>query len=180
MANGNIGYSFNPSGAPQDIQTQQGSPGGGLSPQQAVKILSLRVPDHQSQGAIAPMPLLQSKGSAAPGAGGLDTLIAALMKAFQGQATAPVQRGGDNYSDQNPYGGWAGQERGLNNRPPAVTFEDKQRPDPPPPLEAPNPRITPGGDGPIGVPIHDPPTSLFDEPQQGGGLQWLTGYSGFD
>lgn len=84
MANGNIGVSamdaLQPGARPQGT-----GQGGGMSPQQAVKILSLRVPERASQGSIAPLPLLTSKGGAQAGAQGLDTMVAALMRAFSRQ-----------------------------------------------------------------------------------------------
>ena len=107
----------------------------GASPQQAVKMLSLRVPERASQGAIAPLPLLTSKGSQVAGASGLDSMIAALMQAFrqqpvgqpgQGPPTGPtgsyagdtrgyavptLPSGSDNTST------WPGRERDLGNRP---------------------------------------------------------------
>lgn len=101
MANGDIGYSWQP-GATTPGGTGAGGPSGvkGASPQQAVKILSLRVPERPSATQIAPQALLTSKGSAAAGAQGLDTLVAALMQAFQPPVTsgapqvpgAPVSR----------------------------------------------------------------------------------------
>lgn len=88
-----IGYSFNPSQSP-DLRTgDRGQEGArGMGPQQAVKIWSLRVPERASQGALAPLPLLTSKGSGAPGAGGLDSIVAALMQAFRPTPTQGVQR----------------------------------------------------------------------------------------
>lgn len=88
MPNGNIGVSAMDALQPGGGGTS-GAPSGvrGASPQQAVKIYSLRVPERVSQGAIAPVPLLTSKGSAAPGAQGLDSMVAALMQAFKSQGS---------------------------------------------------------------------------------------------
>jgi hypothetical protein len=148
MANG-IGYSFQPGG--QDIQTDAtGSASGrGLSPQEAVKILSLRIPERPSPTAIAPMPLLTSQGGA--GVPGLDSLVAALMQSFQGTgADAPGESGsgGAQYDEgtgftEMPTPSWA------PTLPPKFTFDT-------PPVElSPLPE-------PEGVPGQEPP-SLFDE-----------------
>ena len=144
-----IGYSFNPSQAP-DLRMDQGSGGGrGLSPQQAVKILSLRVPERASQGAIAPLPLLQSKGSGAAGAQGLDTFVAALMRAFAPQTATPgvpVLGGGPD-----TFGAGLGRERDLNRPPMGEPTYGAQPPpfsggQPPSPWggSPPPPRVTPG------------------------------------
>ena len=65
----------------------------GSSPQEAVKILSLRVPKTLPSNAPVSRALLTSPGSAAPGAGGLDSLVQALMRAFKPQTPtgAPEQ-----------------------------------------------------------------------------------------
>lgn len=82
-----IGYRFQP--GIQDTQLNGDDGAGrasGLSPQQAVEIRSLRIPDRPSPTAIAPLALLNSPGGGAAGAQGLDSLIAALMQVFQPQA----------------------------------------------------------------------------------------------
>ncbi len=99
-----------------------GGPNGtaprGMSPQEAVRLFSLRVPERQSQGAIAPVPLMTSKGSGAAGASGLDSMVAALMRAFggggpgapapaqapvlSGSVTAPMLGGGGQVGDGGP------------------------------------------------------------------------------
>lgn len=89
-----IGFSFNPT---QDIDMQGGTNGNGrgpsrLSPQQAVRILSLRVPESLPQNAPVARSLLTAPGSRAPGAGGLQSMVAQLMQAFQPQSgPSPVQ-----------------------------------------------------------------------------------------
>lgn len=89
-----LGFSFQPG---QD-QPQGGGPldqrlGGGPSatPQDAVKILSLRVPRTLPSNAPVNRALLAgpggiAQGGAAPGAGGLNSLIAALTQLFQGSS----------------------------------------------------------------------------------------------
>lgn len=73
-----IGLSFSPSGSGQDAQQAQPQ-SGDLSPvQQAIKILSLRVPRNVGAGGITPNALLTS-----PGAGGMD-IVALLRQLMQG------------------------------------------------------------------------------------------------
>jgi hypothetical protein len=98
-----IGYSFAPGATSRPNQAGGGSGNGyGISPQEAVRILSLRVPDRPSPTAIAPLPLLQSPGGAAAGASGLQSMIAALMQAFR--PTPPIPRTpGDRV--ELPFGG---------------------------------------------------------------------------
>ena len=78
-----IGYAFDPS-AGQQGRAGSDATGGGfsrMSPQQAVKLLSLRIPE-RSPGmgrGIAPQMLLQSPGSAATGAGGADPMQAVIQ-----------------------------------------------------------------------------------------------------
>lgn len=100
MANGNIGWSAMDALKPQASPAGPGSPGrvSGMGPQQAVRIFNLRVPERVSPTAIAPQVLLQSKGSGAPGAGGLDSMVAALMRMVrpqtQGTGVQPALPGG--------------------------------------------------------------------------------------
>ncbi len=83
-----LGYSFDP-GAGQQGQLGQDGEGGGfsrMSPQQAVKLLSLRIPERPSGHGIAPQALLQSQGGMAagapPGPGSMNSIISGLMKMF--------------------------------------------------------------------------------------------------
>jgi hypothetical protein len=83
MANG-LGVSYQPgsvNGAGPD-----GAPSGArrLSPQESVKILSLRVPERANPTAPINRSLLTSPGSAAPGASALNSLVAQLQQAFRG------------------------------------------------------------------------------------------------
>lgn len=101
MPTDGIGFSFQPGAT--DIGMGGGRRGGGggprgASPQEAVRILSLRVPERPSPTAIAPLPLLQSKGSAAAGAQGLDSLVAALMQGFR----PPMQSNAPFLPNQTP------------------------------------------------------------------------------
>lgn len=79
----NIGFSFAP-GADQQTR-DQAMPGGGAprgtSPQQAVKILSLRVPKQLPSNAPVSRELLNGPGGA--GAPGLTSMIQQLMQAFR-------------------------------------------------------------------------------------------------
>lgn len=82
-----LGYSFAP-GADANGMTQQGQPQRrGLSPQSAVKLLQLRVPERPAASAIAPQTLLQSPGSA--GVGG--DALGAIIKALAGREVSPPQ-----------------------------------------------------------------------------------------
>lgn len=77
-----IGLSFAPG---QRANPQQGPDQGNLSPvQQAIKILSLRVPQNAGAGGITPNALLTGPGAAGLGAagGGFD-LMALLRQLFQ-------------------------------------------------------------------------------------------------
>lgn len=112
MPLGNIGYSRDIPLA-GDAGSAKGPSGAssaprGASPQEAVKLLSLRVPERPSQGALAPVSLLTSRGSQAPGASGLDSLIAALMQAFQTPSSVPALPSGTGNTS-----GWMNNERNL-------------------------------------------------------------------
>lgn len=73
-----IGFSFQP--GRQDTPLQRGTDGPGSTvPQQAIRTLSLRVPQTQSVPGLAPLPLLNASGG---GGGDLDMLLNALLKAF--------------------------------------------------------------------------------------------------
>lgn len=75
-----IGYSYQP--GRQDTPLQRGETSGGrntTAPQQAIRTLSLRVPQTQSVPGIAPLPLLNAAGG---GGSDLDMLLNALLKAF--------------------------------------------------------------------------------------------------
>lgn len=139
---------------------QAGARPGGVSPQEAVKILSLRVPERPSPTSIAPLPLLMSPGGAAPGAMGLDQMIQGLMAAFRPQSPS-----GAPQIPQLPNRPGGGLGRGP--QPQLPTF----RPSPDPSFTAeqrfptsnnyPTPNIVfqPGGPGPVerpGQPINNP------------------------
>lgn len=153
-----IGYSWqvgadNPEGGPNG---QGGSGGRGISPQQAVKILSLRIPERPSPRGIAPQPLLTSKGSAAAGAQGLDLVVAALMQMFKPQTAsgapqvpgAPVSRvpgpDGRPRPDVTPVPPTLDQPLPPVMQPPGLPAPGLQQP----PSTIPPPRITPG-DAPL-------------------------------
>lgn len=75
----NIGYRFQP-GADMTGRPQQGQARPqGLSPQQAVRLLQLRVPERPAgAGAVAPQGLLQAQG------GGGMSALAAIIRALMG------------------------------------------------------------------------------------------------
>jgi hypothetical protein len=104
-----------------DTQLQPGAGGGrshGVAPQEAIRTLSLRVPQTQSVPGISPLPLLNAGGG---GGTDLDMLLAALMKAFSQGGGGARQLGGGP--------GSGGFQAGPMGGPAAP------------------PRITPGGDG---------------------------------
>jgi len=145
-----IGYGRDiPLAGEQSGATPQGGTNvGGMSPQEAVKILSLRVPERPSASAIAPLPLLQSQGGMAPGAGGLDSMIAALMQAFPQLGRGPAPQtptfGGPGTPSQRP---------GARESKPAGRVEV---PPMQPPAAPPPPRVTPGeGAAPAPPPLFD-------------------------
>jgi hypothetical protein len=82
-----IGYSFAP-GADQQLPGGQNGQGRqGMSPQDAVKLLSLRIPERPAPSGIAPQALLQGQGAAGmAGGGGLQAIIRALMSMQGGGA----------------------------------------------------------------------------------------------
>jgi hypothetical protein len=83
-----IGYSYAPgSDIQMNGQNGNGSAPSRLSPQQAVKVLSLRVPQTLPSNAPVNRQLLTSPGGAAAGASGLQSMIQQLMQAFKPQAS---------------------------------------------------------------------------------------------
>lgn len=138
-----IGYRFQ-IGANGNREDENGGQGRGISPQEAVKILSLRVPERPSPTAVVPLELLNSPGGAAAGAQGLDSMIAALIQAFR----PPFVGGGASGSA----GGGA----------PAAPVL--------PPLPG-LPPMTPGAPGPVApLPIGDAPSAPGQAPRIPPGL----------
>lgn len=96
-----LGFSFAPG---SDIQ-MNGQNGGGtaspsrLTPQQAVKILSLRVPESLPGNAPVARQLLTAPGGSAAGASGLQSLIQQLIQSFRPQP----QQGGQLPSQSMPF-----------------------------------------------------------------------------
>jgi hypothetical protein len=88
MANG-LGVSYQP-GA-MNGTGPDGAPSGArrLSPQESVKILSLRVPERANPTAPINRSLLTSPGSASPGASALNRLVAQLQQAFKAMPPIP-------------------------------------------------------------------------------------------
>lgn len=83
-----LGYQFAPGAdAAQQQQGQQGR--RGLSPQAAVRLLQLRVPERPAASGIAPQALLHGPGAAGlGGGGGLQAIIQALMSMSGGMPGA--------------------------------------------------------------------------------------------
>ena len=66
-----LGMSFSPTNTDKP-QGQNGDPSGGQTPiQDAIKLLSLRIPQFRSQGGVASLPLLQGSGSMGVLGGGM-------------------------------------------------------------------------------------------------------------
>ena len=82
-----IGQSFAP-GADMQMDPRNGGRSGGsrLSPQQAVKILSLRVPETLPSNAPVNRALLTAPGGRAAGASGLNSMIQQLMQLYKPMA----------------------------------------------------------------------------------------------
>lgn len=74
-----IGFSFQPGAQDGQLQRPKGFDGQGSTPQQAIRTLSLRVPQTQSVPGMAPLPLLNAQGG---GGTDLDMLLMALLQAF--------------------------------------------------------------------------------------------------
>lgn len=136
-----FGLSFNPVG--EDPQQQGQAPQGSQTPiQDAIKTLSLRIPNFRTQGSLAPLPLLQSQGSLGMQPGG-SPLEQMLMRLFGAQGPMSPQ--------QMP----SGTSGGI---PPPVIRPGGGSPIQPPPGStpppigqtppAPSPRAQRGGDSP--------------------------------
>ncbi len=152
-----VGYSFDPSAGGQGHPGQGEDPSGfsRMSPQQAVKLLSLRIPERApGQGGIAPQALLTSPGSAAAsaapmggsqGAGSMSQVIASLMKMYApGYQSGEPSMGGQAQPAMPPPA-WGGALEGFGggNRQatPRVTpgLEEGAQRQQAPPLQAPTP-----------------------------------------
>lgn len=157
-----IGYQFAPSAGDINMQNGGGQGGGsaagGLTPQQAIRILSLRIPNRSNGRGIAPNALLQGGGAATPGfnVGGFDAVIQALMGAFSPQ---PGSGGGQVTSaGLPPFQPPAPQQGGGGMPPPA-----KPSTQPPPPKIKPGQEAPPTTNKPSSVPPA-PPMSFDDGP----------------
>lgn len=140
-----LGFSFAPG---SDIQMRGDAQGNGapttLSPQQAVKILSLRVPERVPSNAPINASLLNAPGGAAAGAGGLQSLIQQLIQSFKPGGVGPwgpalPATGGPMHMPQ----GLSGQTPALPGGPmvapkmPRFIPSDQGSPEVAPPLPAP-------------------------------------------
>jgi len=142
-----IGYSYQPGGDTDTPLQPRGQGGQGIAPQQAIRTLSLRVPQTQSVPGLSPLPLLNASGG---GGTDLDMLLTALLRAF-GQGG-----GGQQFS---------GRSQGRNATPRVIPGGDGPAPPPGDIGPAPRPRVpqdfpTPsGGLGP--APMPQPPDSFM-------------------
>lgn len=146
-----LGVSFLPGAQDDNGQHgENGRTGASRTPvQQAIKILSLRLPKFYGAGAIAPAPLLTAAGGmgqpAARGNVSAQALagLAGLPPSMAMPAQAAPTLGGGG---TDTMGGWADQERRLNGRPTigSVPSAPSMPSLPSPPPRSPgNPSITP-------------------------------------
>lgn len=190
---GPYGVSFVPGSQDQANGNNGGTgrPGAPSTPvQQAIKVLSLRLPKFFGSQSLAPAPLLSGPGGMGqPGAkGGSATAQAIAQMAglppsmAMPQPPVPTLSGvGGSGDGTGTYSGWAQHEKDLNrpggDMPPSM------------PNNAPMPHFTPGvikpppgviPDGPMpfppdfyGLPADPPPGGIWDPPRGGGG-DWTT------
>ncbi len=135
-----LGFSFAP-GSDLPMNGERDGAGSGpsrLTPQQAVKILSLRVPEHAPSNAPISNALMNSPGGSAAGANGWQSLIQQLLQSFRpdaaGQPTAsPGINAGPTQMPQFP-----------------AMLGPRQTPAAPAPISGapPPPRVRPGDAGP--------------------------------
>lgn len=159
MAFSDLGNSYQPGAATNLRMDQGGGPASGVSPQQAVKFLSLRVPERPSPTSIAPLPLLMSKGGAAPGASGvangglnlfgfdgeppdLAGLLNILISSFPSMASASNSGGSFTpriipITDNKKGGGVIGGTAGPGPQEPPVLGPGPSRPPQLPPMDFP-------------------------------------------
>ena len=151
-----FGISFVPGAQPDNQNGLAGGRGGASrNPmQEAVKILSLRLPKFYGSGSIAPAPLLQAPGGMGqPGARGNVTAQALAQMAglppsmvMPPQAAPQIPEGVES-GGTDTYKGWLDHEKGLG-QPSGV---------PEPSFAPPSPHITPGVLKPIGPTPPGPP-----------------------
>lgn len=175
-----IGFSFQPGSQDTPLQPRNGQGGQGTAPQQAIRTLSLRVPQTQSVPGIAPLPLLNAQGG---GGSDLSMLLMALMKAFggggggmgvPGMSTPPRIRP----VDPNDPMGRTGPEPAPGPRPSIPRDFPPRNPDARPvPIPSPlPPRDFPPTDG-VPEPLPPPTIPPRDFPQPGGPLEELPGFA---
>ncbi len=153
-----FGYTFQPGGGNGRMTGTDGSgAGGNVSPQEAIRILSFRVPKQPMAGAIAPQALLPGATQQASQSASLNTIVSALMQAIKPSRTSTAQMpamggGGGMSSQQNISFNTGG---GIGPVVPPGTFQ------------YPTPTFTPGGDATNRPSV----TDLFgnDVSREGGG-----------
>jgi len=153
-----IGTRYQPF-ADTQMQAGGGGRGQGVAPQEAIRTLSLRVPQTQSVPGIAPLPLLNASGG---GGTDLDMLLEALMRAFsQGGRGRPL--GGGAGFQAGPTSGGAPSPRivpGLDDVSPSPL-----QPAPSPPAWGPPPDWAGGGQDALG-----PTNPTGRDPRGNGGI----------
>lgn len=122
------GLSFSPGQGDQSQPQQQGAQNNPV--QEAIKLLSFRLPNNVGQSAIAPQASLAGQGAGFGSQIGGSIAENWLKKLFGGQL-GDVQTGGGGFQEQgpalggapqggNPFMDWGRQERGNNPSPPPV------------------------------------------------------------
>lgn len=165
---GPFGISFVPgSQDPTNNNGETGRVGAPQSPvQQAIKVLSLRLPKFYGSQSLAPGLLLNSPGGMGqPAARGNVT-----AQAFAQMAGLPPSMAGDREDGSrgsDTFSGWAGNERAMNRPVPAPGAEVPSA-EPPPPRSPGPPRAIPGGEAPGGQGLNDPFFATAPAPTGGG------------
>lgn len=184
MAGYGIGTSFQP-GADQNGQGRRATP-----VQEAIRLLSLRLPSRVSPSAIAPQALLQSPGGAGLSGGGMTTdAVLELLRRLRMQSGAALPPQAQPFM-QTPSAAQSvftvpsaqdDRERGISRalpQPPRV-LPGSPPPGPPPPgpppaAPPPPPNIVPGFIDRPRDPVQDPgPTTSADSSPYGDLVNWL-------
>lgn len=118
-----IGQTFAPIGDPSQ-QRPSGSPSAPSGPQEAIKILNLRMPRVQGAGAPAPAALLNSPGSGGlPQPQGMTPMIEAILRAVMGGFQSPQQGAPSAMGGMVPGGGMPAQGGSPQLPVPAVHYQ---------------------------------------------------------
>lgn len=158
------GVSFQPGADYGQRPNGEGRPSGGSGVQEAIRILSLRLPRVVGAQSVAPMPLLTSMGSG--GDPRIDRLIDQVMSRMlppQSGSPAPVMPGASGMPGMSGFSGPTGPTFSGPSAPPY------QRPAPPEPVGRPRraPHVSLGtGPGSPPEPVQEPPSIDYANPQR--------------